>query len=71
LDLCSWQKITTWIKLNKMNLSLKLLVIDDDEPVLANLCYFLRDKKYEVIIRDFIIDFILLIFFMGCIILSF
>jgi hypothetical protein len=71
LDLCSWQKITTWIKLNKMDLSLKLPVIDDDEPVLANLCYFLRDKKYEVIIRDFIIDFILLIFFMGCIILSF
>ena len=28
--------------------SLKLLLIDDDEPVLSNLCYFLRDKKYDV-----------------------
>ena len=28
--------------------SLKLPIIDDDEPVLANLCYFLRDKKYDV-----------------------
>ena len=26
----------------------KLLIIDDDEPVLANLCHFLRDKKYDV-----------------------
>ena len=26
----------------------KLLLIDDDESVLANLCYFLRDKKYDV-----------------------
>ena len=26
----------------------KLLLIDDDEPVLANLCIFLRDKKYDV-----------------------
>ena len=31
-----------------MDQSLKLLLIDDDEPVLANLCYFLRDKKYDV-----------------------
>ena len=31
-----------------MDPSLKLLIIDDDEPVLANLCYFLRDKKYDV-----------------------
>jgi DNA-binding response OmpR family regulator len=31
-----------------MDQSLKLLIIDDDEPVLANLCYFLRDKKYDV-----------------------
>ena len=31
-----------------MDQSLKLLLIDDDEPVLANLCYFLRDKKYGV-----------------------
>ena len=28
--------------------SLKILLIDDDEPVLSNLCYFLRDKKYDV-----------------------
>jgi DNA-binding response OmpR family regulator len=26
----------------------KLLIIDDDEHVLANLCYFLNDKKYDV-----------------------
>jgi DNA-binding response OmpR family regulator len=26
-----------------------LLLIDDDEPVVANLCIFLRDKKYDVI----------------------
>ena len=31
-----------------MDHSLKILIIDDDEPVLANLCYFLRDKKYDV-----------------------
>ena len=31
-----------------MDQPLKLLLIDDDEPVLANLCYFLRDKKYDV-----------------------
>ena len=31
-----------------MDHSLKILIIDDDEPVLANLCYFLRDKKYGV-----------------------
>jgi len=31
-----------------MDRPLKLLIIDDDEPVLANLCYFLRDKKYDV-----------------------
>ena len=31
-----------------MDQSLRLLIIDDDEPVLANLCYFLRDKKYDV-----------------------
>jgi len=46
--LLDWQEITTWIKLNKMDRPLKLLIIDDDEPVLANLCYFLRDKKYDV-----------------------
>ncbi len=32
-----------------MDQSLKLLVIDDDENILANLCYFLKDKKYDVI----------------------
>ena len=31
-----------------MDPSLKLPIIDDDEPVLANPCYFLRDKKYDV-----------------------
>jgi DNA-binding NtrC family response regulator len=32
-----------------MDQSRKLLIIDDDEYVLANLCYFLTDKKYDVI----------------------
>ena len=31
-----------------MDKPFKLLLIDDDEPVLANLCIFLRDKKYDV-----------------------
>jgi len=31
-----------------MDKSIKLLLIDDDEPVLDNLCYFLRYKKYDV-----------------------
>jgi DNA-binding response OmpR family regulator len=31
-----------------MGLSLKILIIDDDKNVLANLCYFLNDKKYGV-----------------------
>ena len=31
-----------------MNKPFKLLLIDDDEPILANLCIFLRDKKYDV-----------------------
>jgi DNA-binding NtrC family response regulator len=31
-----------------MDQSLRLLIIDDDEQVLANLCYFLADKKYDV-----------------------
>ena len=31
-----------------MNQSLKLLIIDDDKHVLANLCYFLNDKNYDV-----------------------
>ena len=32
-----------------MDKPFKLLLIDDDEPVVANLCIFLRDKKYDVI----------------------
>jgi DNA-binding NtrC family response regulator len=32
-----------------MDQSLKLLVIDDDENILANLCFFLKDRKYDVI----------------------
>jgi DNA-binding NtrC family response regulator len=35
-----------------MDQSIKLLLIDNDEPVLANLCYFLRDKKYDVTIAS-------------------
>jgi DNA-binding response OmpR family regulator len=35
-------------KLNRMGLPLKLLIIDDDKHVLANLCYFLNDKNYDV-----------------------
>jgi len=35
-------------KLNRMGQSPKLLIIDDDKHVLANLCYFLNDKKYDV-----------------------
>ena len=31
-----------------MGLSTKILIIDDDKNVLANLCYFLSDKKYDV-----------------------
>ena len=31
-----------------MGLSLKILIIDDDKNVLANLCYFLSDKRYDV-----------------------
>ena len=31
-----------------MDKPFKLLIIDDDEHVLANLCYFLNDKKYDV-----------------------
>ena len=31
-----------------MDKPFKLLIIDDDEHVLANLCYFLKDKKYDV-----------------------
>ena len=32
-----------------MEKSLKLLIIDDDEHVLAKLCYFFNEKKYDVI----------------------
>ena len=32
-----------------MNQSVKLLIIDDEEHVLANLCHFLTDKKYDVV----------------------
>jgi DNA-binding response OmpR family regulator len=32
-----------------MDQSLRLLIIDDDEHLLANLCYFFTDKKYDVI----------------------
>jgi len=31
-----------------MDQSLKLLIIDDDEHVLAKLCYFFNEKKYNV-----------------------
>ena len=31
-----------------MDQSLKLLIIDDEEHVLANLCHFLNDKNYDV-----------------------
>ncbi len=32
-----------------MDPSIKLLIIDDDEQFLANLCYFFADKQYDVI----------------------
>ena len=35
-------------KLNRTDQSQKILIIDDDKHVLANLCYFLNDKKYDV-----------------------
>ena len=31
-----------------MDQSLKILVIDDEEPILSNLCYFLNYKNYDV-----------------------
>ena len=37
------------IGLNKMDKAFKLLIIDDDEHVLATLYDFLSDKKYDVI----------------------
>ena len=36
------------INLNKMDQSLRILIIDDEEHVLANLCDFLNDKNYDV-----------------------
>ena len=36
------------INLNRMDQSLKLLIIDDDENVLDKLYYFLNDKNYDV-----------------------
>jgi YesN/AraC family two-component response regulator len=35
-------------KIYRMDQSLKILVIDDEEHVLANLCYFLSYKNYNV-----------------------
>ena len=31
-----------------MDHSPKLLIVEDDEHILSNLCYFLTDKKYDV-----------------------
>jgi DNA-binding response OmpR family regulator len=31
-----------------MEQSLKILIIDDEEPILSNLCYFLNEKGYDV-----------------------
>ena len=31
-----------------MDQSLKILIIDDEEPILSNLCYFLNEKGYDV-----------------------
>ena len=36
------------INLNKMEQSLKILIIDDDKDVLANLCDFFNEKNYDV-----------------------
>ena len=35
-------------KLNRLVQSLKLLIIDDDEHILAKLCYFFNDRGYDV-----------------------
>jgi YesN/AraC family two-component response regulator len=32
-----------------MDHSLKILIIDDEEPILSNPCYFLKYKNYDVI----------------------
>ena len=31
-----------------MEQSLNILIIDDEEPILSNLCYFLNEKGYDV-----------------------
>ena len=31
-----------------MDHSIKILIIDDEEPILSNLCYFLNQKGYDV-----------------------
>ena len=36
-------------KIKSMDQPLRLLVIDDEEHVLSNLCHFLADKEYDVI----------------------
>ena len=41
-------KIKSDINLNRMDQSLKILIIDDEEHVLANLCSFLNYKNYDV-----------------------
>ena len=35
-------------ELNRMKRTLKILIIDDEEPILSNLCYFLNCKNYDV-----------------------
>ena len=32
----------------RMEQPLKILIIDDEEPILSNLCYFLNEKGYDV-----------------------
>ena len=41
-------KIKSDINLNRMDQLLKILIIDDEEHVLANLCSFLNYKNYDV-----------------------
>jgi len=41
-------KIKLSVNLKRMEPSLKLLIIDDDEHVLAKLRYFLNEKMYDV-----------------------
>jgi DNA-binding response OmpR family regulator len=37
------------LKVNPMDPSIKILIIDDDAHFLTNLCYFFADKQYDVI----------------------